>query len=122
MAALSSLSQSFDTIISLLIEESLPLNILSKVKGVFDLSLIKNEETLKALNTIKAIKTIQDNNGEKAANRYIISNNQTTLNVMQLFAMLKLVAFQDKLTIDIGPLFETITDLEQAPLVMEELY
>lgn len=98
------------------------IDILSKVKGVFDLSLIKNEETLKALNTIKAIKTIQDNNGEKAANRYIISNNQTTLNVMQLFAMLKLVAFQDKLTIDIGPLFETITDLEQAPLVMEELY
>jgi phosphoenolpyruvate carboxylase len=41
---------------------------------------------------------------------------------MQLFAMLKLVAFQDKLTVDIGPLFETITDLENAPSVMEELY
>ena len=41
---------------------------------------------------------------------------------MQLFAMLKLVAFQDALTIDIGPLFETITDLENAPQVMEELY
>lgn len=98
------------------------INILSKVKGEVDLSLIKDEETLKALNTIKAIKTIQDNNGEKAANRYIISNNQTTLNVMQLFAMLKLVAFQDKLTVDIGPLFETITDLQHAPKVMEELY
>ena len=41
---------------------------------------------------------------------------------MQLFAMLKLVAFQEKLTVDIGPLFETITDLENAPSVMEELY
>ena len=41
---------------------------------------------------------------------------------MQLFAMLKLVAFHDKLTVDIGPLFETITDLENAPAVMEELY
>ena len=41
---------------------------------------------------------------------------------MQLFAMLKLVAFQDELTVDIGPLFETITDLENAPKVMEELY
>ncbi|WP_400076572.1 phosphoenolpyruvate carboxylase [Winogradskyella sp. R77965] len=98
------------------------VKILSKIKGEVDLSLIKDEETLKALNTMKAIKTIQETNGEKAANRYIISNNQTTLNVMQLFAMLKLVAFKDKLTVDIGPLFETITDLENAPMVMEELY
>ncbi|MBU2927689.1 phosphoenolpyruvate carboxylase [Winogradskyella psychrotolerans] len=98
------------------------VKILSKVEGEVDLDLIKDEETLMALNTMKAIKTIQQTNGEKAANRYIISNNQTTLNVMQLFAMLKLVAFHDELTVDIGPLFETITDLENAPAVMEELY
>ena len=98
------------------------VELLSKVEGSVDLSLIKDEETLKALNTMKAIKTIQDSNGEKAANRYIISNNQTTLHVMHLFAMLKLVAFQEKLTVDIGPLFETITDLENAPAVMEGLY
>jgi phosphoenolpyruvate carboxylase len=98
------------------------VKILSEIKGEVDLSLIKDEETLKALNTMKAIKIIQETNGEKAANRYIISNNQTTLNVMQLFAMLKLVAFKDELTVDIGPLFETITDLENAPSVMEELY
>ena len=98
------------------------IQILSKVEGSVDLSLIKDEETLMALETIKAIKTIQETNGEQAANRYIISNNQSTLHVMQLFAMLKLVAFQDDLTVDIGPLFETITDLENAPKVMEELY
>ena len=98
------------------------VQILSKVEGKVDLSLIKDDETLKALNTIEVIKSIQETNGENAANRYIISNNQTTLNVMQLFAMLKLVAFQDKLTVDIAPLFETITDLENAPTVMEDLY
>lgn len=98
------------------------VQILSKVKGKVDLSLIKDEETLKALKTMEAIKTIQETNGERAANRYIISNNQTTLNVMQLFAMLKLVAFQDELTVDIGPLFETITDLEVSHTVMEDLY
>ncbi|AUC75280.1 phosphoenolpyruvate carboxylase [Olleya sp. Bg11-27] len=98
------------------------VKLLSEVKGTVDLSLIKDEETLKALNTIKALKSIQETNGELAANRYIISNNQTTLHVMQLFAMLKLVAFQDDLTVDVGPLFETITDLENAHLVMEELY
>jgi len=104
------------------LSEKEQIKILSKVKGKVDLSLIKDEETLKALKTMKVIKTIQGNNGEKAANRYIISNNQTTLNVMQLFAMLKLVAFQDELTLDIGPLFETVTDLQNAPKVMEELY
>ncbi|WP_452231096.1 phosphoenolpyruvate carboxylase [Lacinutrix sp. MEBiC02404] len=104
------------------LSETEQIQILSKVKGNVDLSLIKDEETLMALKTMQAIKTIQESNGEKAANRYIISNNQTTLNVMQLFAMLKLVAFQDTLTVDIGPLFETITDLENAPAIMEALY
>lgn len=104
------------------LSEKEQVEVLSKIKGKVDLSIIKDEETLMALKTMVAIKTIQDTNGEKAANRYIISNNQTALNVMQLFAMLKLVAFHDKLTVDIGPLFETITDLENAPSVMEELY
>ena len=104
------------------LKESEQVKILSQVNGEVDLSLIKDDDTLKALNTMKAIKTIQETNGERAANRYIISNNQTTLNVMQLFAMLKLVAFQEELTVDIGPLFETITDLKNAPVVMEELY
>ncbi|WP_434037123.1 phosphoenolpyruvate carboxylase [Formosa sp. 4Alg 33] len=96
--------------------------ILSKVEGSVDMSIFEGEDVLKTLNSMVAIKHIQDYNGERAANRYIISNNQTTLNVMQLFAMLKLVAFHDKLTVDIGPLFETITDLENAHTVMEELY
>ncbi|TYC12693.1 phosphoenolpyruvate carboxylase [Bizionia gelidisalsuginis] len=104
------------------LSEKEQVNILSKVKGKIEVSLIKDEDTLKTLRTIQVIKTIQDNNGERAANRYIISNNQTALNVMQVFAMLKLVAFQESLTVDIGPLFETITDLEKAHLVMEELY
>ena len=74
------------------------------------------------LKTISAIKDIQESNGELGANRYIISNNQTALNVMQLFAMLKIVAFKNELTVDVAPLFETIPDLENAPGVMEELY
>lgn len=98
------------------------VKVLSNIKGSVDLKLIKDEEVLKALETMKVIKTIQESNGEEACSRYIISNNQTTLNVMQLYAMLKLVAFEEELTVDIGPLFETITDLQNAPAVMEELY
>ena len=129
-------AQFFNTLVTALIEsgsnifpenyfdlkEDQQIQVLSKVQGKVDLSLIKDEETLKALHTMKAIKTIQSTNGQAAANRYIISNNQSTLHVMQLFAMLKIVAFDDALTVDIGPLFETITDLENAPKVMEELY
>jgi len=96
--------------------------ILSTVVGDIDLSLIEDEMTLNTLKTIEVVKQIQEDNGEFGANRYIISNNQTALNVMQLFTMLKLVAFKDDLTVDLVPLFETITDLENAPSVMEELY
>ena len=98
------------------------VKLLSEVKGKVDLSLLKDEELLKTFKTIKTVKQIQQNNGERACHRYIISNTQSTLHVMQLFAMLKLAAFQDDLTIDIGPLFETVPDLEVAHIVMEELY
>jgi phosphoenolpyruvate carboxylase len=104
------------------LSEAKQIVILSKIKGSLDMDLISDKETLKALKTMAVIRTIQETNGERAANRYIISNNQTTLNVMQLYAMLKLVAFEDKLSVDITPLFETITDLENAPSVMEDLY
>ena len=102
--------------------ETEQIQILSKVKGSIDLSNFSDKLVLNTLNTIKAIKKIQTTNGEKAANRYIISNNKTALNVMQLYAMLKLVAFDEVLTIDICPLFETIEDLENASDVMKTLY
>jgi len=102
--------------------ETEQIEILSKVKGCIDLSNFSDKLVLNTLNTIKAIKKIQTTNGEKAANRYIISNNKTALNVMQLYAMLKLVAFDEELTIDMCPLFETIEDLENASDVMNTLY
>jgi phosphoenolpyruvate carboxylase len=102
--------------------ETEQIQCLSKIKGCIDLSNFSDKLVLNTLNTIKAIKKIQTTNGEKAANRYIISNNKTALNVMQLFAMLKLVAFDKELTIDICPLFETIEDLENASDVMKSLY
>ena len=82
----------------------------------------KEELSRDIVETIRAMKSIQETNGEVACNRYIISNNQTTMNVLQLFAMLKIVAFDDELTADVVPLFETVSDLVAAPKVMEELY
>ncbi|MDA9550718.1 phosphoenolpyruvate carboxylase [Flavobacteriaceae bacterium] len=102
--------------------EAEQIQVLSNIDGNICLSYFSDELVLNTLNTIKVIKKIQTNNGEKAANRYIISNNKTALNVMQLFAMLKLVAFNENLSVDICPLFETIEDLENASDVMEVLY
>lgn len=93
-----------------------------KTKELIDIDVFEDEMVYNTLKTIKAIKKIQKSNGERGANRYIISNNQTALNMMQLFAMLKLTSFQDDLTVDVAPLFETIPDLEHAPDVMEQLY
>ncbi|NNC46337.1 MAG: phosphoenolpyruvate carboxylase [Winogradskyella sp.] len=98
------------------------VKILSKVSGNIDLSHFKNEFTVATLKTMDVLKQIQEQNGELGSNRYIISNNQTAVNVMQLFAMLKLTAFQEELTVDLVPLFETVPDLERAHEVMEELY
>ncbi|MCH4553914.1 phosphoenolpyruvate carboxylase [Aestuariibaculum lutulentum] len=105
------------------LSEAEQIDILSKVSNEdIDFDAFEDEMVYNTLKTIEAIKEIQATNGEKGANRYIISNNQTALNVMQLFAMLKMVAFSDNLTVDVVPLFETITDLENAPAVMEQLY
>ncbi|RNC88323.1 MAG: phosphoenolpyruvate carboxylase [Winogradskyella sp.] len=98
------------------------VRILSNIKGKLSIDWFKDEFTVRTLNTMKALKEIQTSNGEQAASRYIISNNQTALNVMQLYAMLKLTAFQDNFPVDIVPLFETVPDLENASDVMHELY
>lgn len=102
--------------------ENKQLEILSKVSGNVDLSIFKDEMVVKTLGSIQAIKTIQQNNGERGANRYIISNNQSALNVMETFAMFNLCGFNHKLNVDIIPLFETIDDLTNATSVLEKLY
>jgi phosphoenolpyruvate carboxylase len=102
--------------------ENKQLEILSKVSGNVDLSIFDDEMVVKTLGSIQAIKTIQQNNGERGANRYIISNNQSALNVMETFAMFNLSGFNHQLNVDIIPLFETIDDLTNATSVMEKLY
>ena len=105
---------------------SLPANeqvaILSTVKGSVNPSLFTDKMVTKTLASIQAIKAIQKRNGEKGANRYIISNNQTALNVMETFAMLNLSGFDNDLPVDVVPLFETVDDLEVAASVMRILY
>lgn len=104
------------------LSEEQQIEILSKIEDSVDISIFDDEMVNKTLGSILAIKEIQKNNGERGANRYIISNNQKALNVMETFAMFNLCGFKHQITADIIPLFETITDLSNAELVMEKLY
>ena len=98
------------------------VSILSLVKGHIDPKVLSDDMSVKTIESIYALKTIQKRNGERGANRYIISNNQSALHVMQTFAMLNLCGFENELPVDVIPLFETVEDLENASDVMRTLY
>jgi len=98
------------------------LAFLATVKGKIDPTILTDEMSVKTIESMYAIKTIQARNGERGANRYIISNNQTALHVMQAFAMLNLCDFEERLPVDVIPLFETVDDLQNAEEVMRTIY
>lgn len=97
------------------------IEVLSNVKGNLDSSVFENEITKSTIESMQAIRQIQENNGEFGANRYIISNNESALNVMETFALLKLNNWENP-TVDIIPLFESVDDLQNAYVIMEKLY
>ncbi len=95
--------------------------VLSNVKGALNPDDFENEITRLTIESIQAIKVIQGNNGELGANRYIISNNENALNVMETFALIRLSDWENP-TVDVVPLFESVDDLLNAHNVMEQLY
>ncbi|MDG1394972.1 MAG: phosphoenolpyruvate carboxylase, partial [Flavobacteriales bacterium] len=98
------------------------IEVLSNVKGEIDPANLMHEMSVKTMESMHAIKTIQERNGELGANRYIISNNQSALNIMQTFAMLNLCGFSKPLPVDVIPLFETVEDLQNAETIMRTVY
>ncbi|WP_395049727.1 phosphoenolpyruvate carboxylase [Flavobacterium sp.] len=103
------------------LSENKKIEILSNLKGNLDSNVFENEITKSTIESIQTIKYIQKNNGEFGANRYIISNNESALNVMETFALFKLNNWEN-LSVDIIPLFESVDDLQSAHLIMEKLY
>ncbi len=85
---------------------------------VFEEGLVKD-----TLQTIKAIREIQQYNGVAGCKRYIISQCNSSLNVLEVFGLFMLSGWsKEELNIDIVPLFETIEDLKMAGTIMRELY
>ena len=103
------------------LSEEKQISFLNTVSGALNPDDFENELVTKTLGSIYAMKTIQSENGEKGSNRYIISNSQSVLHVMQAFTFLRLCDWASP-TADVAPLFETVPDLVAAPTVMEALY
>ena len=95
--------------------------ILTTIKGNVPADIFKSTITKETLGSIRAMRKIQEQNGEKGCNRYIISNCQTIDNLLELFALHKICDW-DNPTVDIIPLFETIPDLGVCQKIMETLY
>lgn len=75
------------------------------------------------INTIRAIKLIQEYNGEAGCSRYIISHSKSALNVLEVYGLFILCGWKkEELKIDIVPLFETISDLQKAAAILDILY
>jgi len=103
------------------LEEEEQLLFLGTIRGNLDSQEFEDESTRETIGCIKAIQTIQENNGEQGCNRYIISNNESAKHVMETLALFQLCGWENP-TVDIVPLFESVEDLNKAHLVMEQLY
>ena len=95
--------------------------VLTSVKGNVPVDIFKSTITKETLGSIRAMRKIQERNGERGCNRYIISNCQTIDNLLELFALHRICDW-DRPSVDIIPLFETIPDLEVCEEIMDSLY
>ena len=99
------------------------INILSKLEGNIQASDFSESITKDTIESIYAIKEVQKLNGVKGCHRYVISNCQSEVNVMELYALCRLCGWDNTLaSLDIVPLFETIDDLSASENIMQTLY
>jgi phosphoenolpyruvate carboxylase len=97
--------------------------VLAKIEGQLNPVDFKETMTKDTLESIYAITTVQKMNGIAGCHRYIISNCQSAMNVMELYALCRLCGWDTHLSnLDIVPLFETIEDLTNAEEIMSILY
>lgn len=94
-----------------------------EIKDSVSHKIFDDELVADTLQNVSAVKTIQHENGVHGCERYIISHCETALNVLEVYAIFLLGGWRrEELSVDIVPLFETITDLQAASKIMRELY
>ena len=99
------------------------INALSKLSDQLNPNDFTDTITKDTLESIYAIQQVQAMNGEAGCHRYVISNCQSEINVMELYALFRLCGWNENLEkVDIVPLFETIDDLTASESIMDQLY
>lgn len=79
--------------------------------------------TKETLQNIYNIKCIQQKNGIRGMNRYIISNSDHIKDVLNVYALFRLCGYrEEEINMDIVPLFETMEGLDAGENVMKQLY
>lgn len=104
-------------------DEDEKLLVLSQLNVLPAVNPLTDPMHIDTIKTAQAIKTIQAQNGAVACHRYIISQCNKAVNVMEVYGLLLLGGFtSNDMPVDIVPLFETIDDLQNAGAIMEKLY
>lgn len=86
-------------------------------------SFAADEMLNETIQSIQAIKKIQQQNGEAGCHRYIISHCESALQVMEVYGLFLIAGWEKhSMNVDIVPLFETIEDLQHASGIMKTLY
>ncbi|TDH28964.1 phosphoenolpyruvate carboxylase [Segetibacter sp. 3557_3] len=105
------------------LNEEEKLALLTNCSGSANIELYEDGVIKDTMQSMTAIRSIQQHNGENGCNRYIISQCNSALNVIEVFGLFLLNGWKtDELTVDIVPLFETIDDLQNASKIMSTLY
>ena len=102
--------------------EAEKIGILTSISA--DIDVDSHEDLIRdTLESMHAIATIQKLNGAEGCSRYIISQCNSALNVLEVYGLFMLTGWKrEELSVDIVPLFETIDDLKAAERIMRTLY
>jgi len=105
------------------LSEAEKINALLDISKQVEPALLEDAVMRDTLKSTGAIKEIQQYNGPDGCNRYIISQCNSALNVIEVFGLFLLNGWKkESLSVDIVPLFETIDDLQAASEIMRTLY
>ncbi len=105
------------------LSEGEKIDALTSISAPANADLYEDELMKDTLISVGAVKTIQQFNGVEGCNRYVISQCNSALNVLEVYGIFLLGNWKkEELNVDIVPLFETIGDLKNAPGIMKALY
>lgn len=105
------------------LDEQVRIDLLLSINGEVNIDSLTDELSKDTLHSMQSIKSIQKSNGELGCHRYIISNCSGAYDMATLVALFRLSGWGDEeITVDLVPLFETVTDLAGAGPSMVQLY